>query len=294
MALFDLKMLLFSQYRESPYLLHPMITDYREAFKGLEALVSEMDRRYQLLADAACRNLSAYNQSGKGRLPYIVAVLDDLGDFFAVNEWPESLQAIVNLAARGRDAGIHMIASTQCADPNVLTNSIKTHFSTKIVFQVATFQDSQVIFDKRGAEKLLGQGDMLFMQNDQTIIRLQGGFLEYQENDRLLNAIGETYGTAKARRSCSEPSAAERAPMPSGQKITREWLALAEKAVEALVSSEEVSVSMLQRALCIGYNRAEYLLDVLEQREIVSKQPDRGSRKILVTSVEDAQKKLQG
>lgn len=288
-ALFNLKFLPFSQYSESPYLLHPMITDYQETPMGLETLVVEMERRLQLLAEADCRKLSDYNQSGKGQLPYIVVVLDDLCDFFVAKEWQKSLQAIVNLVAKGQDAGIHLIASTSRTAPNALANAIKKVFPTKFVFQTAFSGDSHLI-----AEKLLGKGDMLFIQKDQSITRLQGGFLEDEENVRLLDGICDAYGTGNSKQPLSEQPAEEPAAVLPRLKITKELRAMVEQVVQALLPSEIVSIARVQRALRIGYHRAEYLLIILEQRGIISQQSVQGTRSFLVSSLEEAKRKLQG
>ncbi len=190
LVLVDPKKVELTLYNDIPYLLTPVITDSKKTINALKWVVSEMERRYQLLSHRGKRNIEAYNNANKKEtLPHIVFVIDELADLMAVAA-NEVEAAIVRLAQMARAVGIHLVLATQRPSVNVLTGLIKANIPSRIAFAVPSQIDSRTILDSAGAEKLLGRGDMLYAASDANKPkRLQGAFLDDEEIERVVNFL---------------------------------------------------------------------------------------------------------
>lgn len=309
----------FAKYRDLPYLQFPVITNAPDTLKVLHGLNAETERRYQLLAEANCRDIRDLNAHMPNAMPYIVLFINELSDIM-LTESRFIEQSLALLCDRGLPVGIHLVTVTQRLDSRVLTDSIKASFQTKIAFGVLSATDSRTILGCKGAELLRGRGDML-CRCSSGLQRIQGGYIHDDEFDRLLERLRAIYTDRKGNiassmstpeaMSCekharfldgmcdasgkanAEQPAEESAARLPRQKLGKPWRALAAQAVEALLPSGKVSMSRVQRALGIGYHRAEFLLDILERRGIVSPQSVQGTSSFLVSSLEEAKDKLQ-
>ncbi|RKX19624.1 MAG: hypothetical protein DRP51_07095, partial [Candidatus Zixiibacteriota bacterium] len=276
----DPKMLELSVYAGIPHLGRPVVTNAKRAEKVLSDAVIEMENRYKKLAGAAVRSIEDYNARQKKdeeKLPYIVIVVDELADMMMASSSSRIEMLITRLAQMARAVGIHLILATQRPSVDVITGLIKANFSARIAFQVATKIDSRTILDCNGAEKLLGNGDMLFLQpGHPEPTRLHGAFISSAETDRLVKFI--------------------LAQIPEEEKIPEEDQRKEQDAIDAIDLSDPVfieaaetvirhkqgSVSLLQRKLGIGYQRAARLIDKLEEAKIVSAYDGSKAREVLV------------
>ena len=265
----------------------PIITETKKVVHTLNSLCTEMDVRYNLLKDAQARNLKEYNKKfinrklnpkeGHRYLPYIVLVIDELADLM-MTAGKEIETPIARLAQLARAIGIHLIVATQRPSVNVITGVIKANFPTRISFKVTSNMDSRTILDSKGAEQLVGMGDMLFSPGSD-IIRLQCPFVDTPEIEKICDHVGAQRGYASAyllpeyidenEKQISDIDLTDRDP-------------LFEDAARLIVSSQTGSTSLLQRKLKLGYNRAGRLTDQLEVAGIVG--PSEGSkpRKVLI------------
>lgn len=279
-VLIDPKMVELTTYNDIPHLACPVVTDAKKAAATLRWLIREMERRYEALAMVGVRDIARYNsivkfnEEKKGRLPYIVVVIDELVDLMMVA--PVDVEdAICRLAQMARAAGIHLVVATQRPSVDVITGLIKANIPSRISFAVSSQVDSRTILDVAGAEKLLGRGDMLFCPvGSNKPIRLQGAYL----SDREVEAVVEYL---------------KKQGVPSMDEIPVEVTPYEEtfgdddellpQAVEILFRAGHASISLLQRRLKIGYARAARLIDIMERRGIVG--PFEGSkpRAILMT-----------
>jgi len=276
----DPKMLELSVYAGIPHLGRPVVTNAKRAEKVLSDAVIEMENRYKKLAGAAVRSIEDYNARQKKdeeKLPYIVIVVDELADMMMASSSSRIEMLITRLAQMARAVGIHLILATQRPSVDVITGLIKANFSARIAFQVATKIDSRTILDCNGAEKLLGNGDMLFLQpGHPEPTRLHGAFISSAETDRLVKFI--------------------LAQIPEEEKIPEEDQRKEQDAIDAIDLSDPVfieaaetvirhkqgSVSLLQRKLGIGYQRAARLIDKLEEAPLVSAYDGSKAREVLV------------
>ena len=280
--LVDPKRVELSMYNGIPHLLTPVITDVQKTINALKWSVSEMELRYEKLAEAGKRNIESYNQSASAedRLPYIVFVIDELADIMSVAA-REVEAMIIRLAQMARAVGIHLMLATQRPSVNVITGLIKANITTRVAFSVASAVDSRTIIDSSGAEKLLGRGDMLYISSELSKPRrAQGAFLSEEEVKRVvdflkqkaepdyLDAVTEKQGTVSA------------GGVVSGNGDHDDDLY--EEAHDLIVESGKASASFLQRRLRVGYARAARLLDMLEENGVVG--PSEGSkpREVLV------------
>jgi S-DNA-T family DNA segregation ATPase FtsK/SpoIIIE len=277
LLLVDPKMVEMSQYNGIPHLLHPVITDPKEAARVLEYLVAEMSRRNELFRRHGVRNLESYNAKialqksddpAVERLPYIVLVVDELGDL-ALAKGVDIETLLTRLAQMARAAGIHMVLATQRPSVDVIVGKTKANFPTRIAFRVATKVDSRTIIDTIGADKLLGKGDMLYMDaHHQVPARLHGAWVSEAEIEHLIQHW-------KAYR--FEPSSLDLTEGRAGAAEAGGDLdPLFEDARGVVVAYKQGSTSLLQRKLHIGYSRAARLLDQLEHQGIVG--PPDGSK----------------
>jgi DNA segregation ATPase FtsK/SpoIIIE, S-DNA-T family len=277
MLLVDPKMVEMSQYNGIPHLLHPVITDPKDAARVLEFLVGEMGRRNELFRRHGVRNLESYNAKialGKGNdepgehLPYIVLIVDELGDL-ALAKGVDIESLLTRLAQMARASGIHMVLATQRPSVDVIVGKTKANFPTRIAFRVATKVDSRTILDTIGADKLLGRGDMLFLDSHHPQpARLHGAWVSESEIEQLIQHWkGYRFEEGSLDLSGSRAGAAE-----TGDDLDP----LFDDARGVVVTYKQGSTSLLQRKLHIGYSRAARLLDQLEQQGIVG--PPDGSK----------------
>jgi len=308
LLMIDPKMLEMSVYEGIPHLLAPVVTDMKQAANGLNWCVAEMERRYKLMSKAGVRNLAGFNQKiddakARGefiynpfsltpedpepleRLPHVVVVIDELADLMmVVGKKIEEL--IARLAQKARAAGIHLILATQRPSVDVITGLIKANIPTRISFQVSSKIDSRTILDQMGAEALLGMGDMLYMASGTGLpIRVHGAFVSDDEVHRVveyLKAQGEPNyidGVLEGGTVDGEDGAEGFGGEGGGEADP-----LYDKAVQIVLSNNKASISLVQRHLSIGYNKAANLLDAMEKAGLVSAMNGRGQREILAPS----------
>jgi len=276
----DPKRIELSEYQGIPHLLHPVVTQPKEATQALKWAVREMERRYMLLSEAGVRNIDNYNRKiaksppprpeGEenapvhSHLPYIILIIDELADLMMVSS-REVEESIIRLAQMARAAGIHLIVATQRPSVDVLTGIIKANFPARISFQVSSKVDSRTILDTVGAEHLLGEGDMLFMPPGVgKITRIHGAFVSEEDIKSVCNFL----------KNQKEPEYDETVlsdienggtpginPDEIDEKI--------DEAIDIVIKTGQASISMLQRRLRVGYNRAARMIEYMEQEGIV-------------------------
>lgn len=279
LMMIDPKMVELSMYNGIPHLLTPVVTDARKASQALHKAVEEMERRYQLFAQANVRNIKGYNQwiektnqeqgLSQAKMPMIVIVVDELADLMMVAS-KEVEDSIIRLAQKARAAGIHMILATQRPSVNVITGLIKANVPSRIAFAVSSGTDSRTILDSNGAEKLLGKGDMLFCpigQNKPT--RVQGAFISDDEVERVIAFIKEQR-EPDYREDMTPTEITEVSSEDSGVH------ARFDEAVEIVRNEQKASASMIQRRLHVGYNAAANIIEEMENRGMIG--PANGSK----------------
>ena len=279
LLLVDPKRIELSMYHDIPHLLHPVVTQAKDATKALRWAVEEMERRYMLLSDRGVRNIETYNRkivkdtktapedTSRGidkTLPYIIVIIDELADLMMLSS-KEVEEAITRLAQMARAAGIHLIIATQRPSVNVLTGIIKANFPTRLSFQVSSKVDSRTILDTNGAEHLLGDGDMLFMPPGVSrIMRIHGAYVSEEEVKDVTDFL------RKQRK--PDYDATILSHIAKNEESKEEDLELDEKyedAIELVSKTGQASISMLQRKLRVGYNRAARMIEVMEVQGIV-------------------------
>ncbi len=303
MLLIDPKMLELSVYEGIPHLLCPVVTDMRQAASGLNWCVQEMDRRYRLMSALGVRNIAGYNQkireAAKAKqpltnpftltpenpealeeLPLIVVFIDELADLMmVVGKKIEEL--IARLAQKARASGIHLVLATQRPSVDVITGLIKANVPTRVAFQVSSKIDSRTILDQMGAEALLGQGDMLYLPPGTGYPqRVHGAFVSDQEVHRIaeyLKAQGMPQYIDGVLNSLEEPEEGGEGEI----SMDAEADPLYDQAVEIVVKNRRASISLVQRHLRIGYNRAARLVEQMEAAGIVSAMQSNGNREVI-------------
>jgi len=280
MIMVDPKRVELSIYNGIPHLLTPVINDVQPTINALRWAVNEMDERYKLLSAVHKRDIKSYNSSVLvNQLPYIIIIIDELADLMAVA--PREVEAaIIRLAQIARAVGIHLIIATQRPSTNVITGLIKANITTRIAFSMASQIDSRTIIDSSGAEKLLGNGDMLYTSAEiSKPRRLQGALVTEKEIKRIVQFWKEQ----------SEPEYNEAiverqkvATLPSSAMFDDNDDELLPEAHEIVMKAGKASASLLQRRLRVGYARAARLLDLLEERGIVGPSEGAKPREILV------------
>jgi len=274
--LIDPKMLELSTYEGIPHLLTPVITDAKKATSALAWTVKEMNSRYKLMSKVGVRNIDGYNSKHKLKMPYIVVVVDEMSDLMLV-AGKEIENYIQKLSQMARAAGIHIIMATQRPSVDVITGTIKANFPTRISFQVSSKIDSRTILGEQGAEQLLGKGDMLFMSSANRIVRIHGPFVSEQEIERVVNSI-RAQGEPDYMEEITTQESNENNSI-SGTNADEDELY--SQALDIIKSEGKASTSFLQRKLQIGYNRAARIIDMMEEKGIVSKANHVGKREVL-------------
>ena len=274
--LIDPKMLELSTYEGIPHLLTPVITDAKKATSALAWTVKEMNSRYKLMSKVGVRNIDGYNAKHKLKMPYIVVVVDEMSDLMLV-AGKEIENYIQKLSQMARAAGIHIIMATQRPSVDVITGTIKANFPTRISFQVSSKIDSRTILGEQGAEQLLGKGDMLFMSSANRIIRIHGPYVSEQEIEQVVNSI-RAQGEPDYMDEITTQESNENSLSSSGESDEDE---LYSQALDIIKSEGKASTSFLQRKLQIGYNRAARIIDMMEEKGIVSKANHVGKREVL-------------
>ncbi len=302
MLMIDPKMVELNGYSKLPHLMHPVVTDMRKAEAILAWAVDKMEERYQLLSRAGVRHVTVYNQLGEEelreriqpeseehwkqiprQLPFIVIVADELADLM-MTAGKEVEQHIIRLAQKSRAVGIHLILATQKPTVDVITGLIKSNLPARIAFQVASRVDSRVVLDEMGADKLLGNGDMLFLlPGTSTLLRGQGTYLSDDEITRVVDFVG-TDDPQFAGELMQLKTKDELEALGAGGLKNRDDLY--ETAVDIVVRERRGSVSLLQRALGIGYGRAARLVDFMAEDGIVGEYNGSQAREVMI-SIED-------
>lgn len=301
MLMIDPKMVELSGYRKLPHLMHPVVTDMKKAEAILAWAVDKMEERYSLLARAGVRHVSVYNQLGDEelreriqpkseseweevprQLPFIVIVADEMADLM-MTAGKDVEQHIIRLAQKSRAVGIHLILATQKPTVDVITGLIKSNLPARIAFQVASRTDSRVVLDEMGADKLLGNGDMLFLSpGTSTLLRGQGTFLSDDEITRVVDFVGTDEPQFAGE--LMQLKTKEEVEATAGSLKNRDELY--EAAIEVVVNEGRGSVSLLQRALSIGYGRAARLIDFMAEDGIVGQYNGSQAREVTITMAE--------
>jgi len=274
--LIDPKMLELSTYEGIPHLLTPVITDAKKATSALAWTVKEMNSRYKLMSKVGVRNIDGYNAKHKLKMPYIVVVVDEMSDLMLV-AGKEIENYIQKLSQMARAAGIHIIMATQRPSVDVITGTIKANFPTRVSFQVSSKIDSRTILGEQGAEQLLGKGDMLFMSSANRIVRIHGPFVSENEIEKIVNSI-RGQGVPDYMEEITAQTSNESSSI-SGEDGDEDELY--SQAVDIIKSEGKASTSFLQRKLQIGYNRAARIIDMMEEKGVVSKAKNVGNREVL-------------
>lgn len=281
LLLVDPKRVEMTTYKDIPHLLAPVVVDVDKTVSALKWVVYEMERRYKMFSELNKRNISAYNESpgSEGKLPYIVVIIDELADLMATSA-KEVEASIVRISQMARATGIHLIIATQRPSVDVLTGLIKANMPSRIAFATASQVDSRTILDISGAEKLLGNGDMLFIGGGVSKPkRIQGCFVSDNEIENLTNFLRKqdepmydesilSFGTSRGG---------------GGGSNGAEEDDLFNDAAETVVAAGKASASLLQRRLRVGYARAARLLDILESNGIIGPADGAKPRDVLIS-----------
>ena len=274
----DPKRVELTMYNHIPHLLTPVITEADKTISALKWAVSEMDRRYRLFSDTGRRNIQAYNEAvpeGQQKIPYLVLIIDELADLMSVAA-RDVEGAIVRLAQMARATGIHLIVATQRPSVDVITGLIKANIPTRIAFATASQADSRTILDLSGAEKLLGNGDMLYLSNEfGKPKRIQGSFASDHDINSVIAHV-KSQGMAQYNDAIVTSSAGAGAGGMIGGGGSDGDDELYNDAVQVVTEAGKASASLLQRRLRIGYARAARLLDILEDNGVIG--PADGAR----------------
>lgn len=282
LLLIDPKMVELAPYNDIPHLVSPVITDVKAATASLKWAVEEMERRYELFAHTGVRDIEKYNENVKRynqgeKLPYIVIVIDELADLMMVAPGDVE-EAICRIAQKARACGIHLLIATQRPSVDVITGLIKANIPTRIAFSVSSQVDSRTIIDTAGAERLLGKGDMLFLENGSSKpLRVQGNFVSDEEIERVVEHVRKQ---GKPQYLFKQEELLKKATVQSEEDE------LFYEACEFVIEQGGASTSSLQRRFRIGYNRAARLMDLMEQQGIISEPRGSKPRDVLVTEEE--------
>jgi S-DNA-T family DNA segregation ATPase FtsK/SpoIIIE len=288
----DPKRIELSSYDGIPHLITPVVADIKKATNALFWAVREMERRYELLSENKARHIRQYNQKiekerhtpeGKDleKLPYIVIIIDELADLMLVASRNVEV-ALTRLAQMARAAGIHLILATQRPSVDVLTGIIKANFPTRLTFQVSSKTDSRTIIDTNGAENLLGNGDMLFLPpGTAKLQRIHGAYLSELELGRIIEFL------KKQKPPEYDKSIVKTPPKKTEDSGEKEYDERYDDAVALITKNGQASISMIQRHLRIGYNRAARIIEMMEVEGIVGPSDGAKPRAVLVKGYDD-------
>lgn len=283
LLLIDPKMVELAPYNGIPHLVAPVITNVKAATSALKWAVAEMEERYEKFVAAGVRDLSRYNEKmiregkKKEKLPFLVIVIDELADLMMMA--PQDVEdAICRIAQKARACGIHLLIATQRPSVDVITGLIKANIPTRIAFSVSSQVDSRTIIDTGGAERLLGKGDMLFVENGAgKSVRIQGAFVSDDEVERV----------AAYARSQAEPNYLfEQEELLEQIQVDEDTDELLHEVIDFIIDENQISTSFLQRQFRIGYNRAARLMDTLEKKGMINQQNGSKPRDVLLTRTE--------
>ena len=282
LLMIDPKMLEFSIYNEIPHLLTPVITKPKQAIAALNNMVAEMERRYEIMADAKTKNIENYNEKIKREngehFPYIVVIIDELADLMMTSGKDVEL-SIARLAQKARASGIHLIVATQRPSVDVVTGLIKANLPSRISYRVGQKIDSKIILDQMGAESLLGRGDMLFTPPGSTgLVRLHAPWATEEEIEKIVDFISSQRSPNYDKSFLVEES--ESASLTS-KDTYQELDELYEEAKNIVLTDRKTSISYLQRRLQVGYNRSARIIEQLENEHVLSTPNTKGIREIL-------------
>lgn len=300
----DPKVVEFQPYSTLPHLIVPVITEAEKVSLALRWAIVEMERRYRMLGAAKVRNLQEFNSRKKPaqvqldeegnpmpeKLPFIVIIIDEIADVM-LHAQKEVEKCLATIVAKSRAVGIHTIIATQRPDTKVITGTIKNNYPVRIAFQVPSQVDARTIMDTKGAESLLGRGDMLFKGIGMNAERIQGGWVDTPEVEnivRFVSAFAEQQFDESVFRSL-EAGESDAGELVNGKTYSSDFDPDADEeeklvrlAIDIVLRDRRPTISYLQRALKIGYNKAATLIDELEDRGIIGPQPSSGLREILV------------
>lgn len=296
----DPKRVELTLYNKIPHLLTPVITDPKRAVLALKWAATEMSRRYDIFERLSVQNIASYNEKlaknmlpldddeEAEKLPYIVIIIDELADI--MQAYPRELEAaIVRLAQMSRAVGIHLILSTQRPEVSIITGLIKANIPSRIALRVPTQIDSRTILDQPGAEKLLGQGDMLALVDSNQPERLQSAFISEQEVKNIVKYLVDSFkDTMPSTIEINGQLSGEKASFSDSLEDDSGDDDLYEDARSIVIQNQTASTSFLQRKLAIGYNRAAKLVDALEARGVVGKSNGSKARDVLIKPIEGA------
>jgi len=318
LVLVDPKMVELSQFKDVPHLMCPVVTEMNKAAAILEWAVRKMDERYELLVEASCRDIGSYNalswEEMKERfnpkdeeeearipkkLPYMVFVIDELADLMMTNKEVE--HSIVRIAQKARAVGIHLIVATQRPQANVVTGLIKSNMPARVAFKVASGMDSRIVMDQKGAELLLGQGDMLYLSpRSSKLSRAQATLVDDKEIRKVVRFLKDVAEPTFERSLMQLRTGAAAGTLSDGEDPDTGQLAgvmvaqndpLFEKAVEHVMEHGQGSVTLLQRRFAIGFTRASKIVEAMGQCGILSDHKGTKAREVLITPGEwDAMK----
>lgn len=280
LILVDPKRVEFANYNDIPHLLSPVIVDPQKTINALKWLVAEMERRYRVMAEAKVREIASFNKqvNDDGKLPYIVLVIDELADLMAVSA-REVEAYICRLAQMSRAVGIHLVLATQRPSVDVITGLIKANFPSRIAFAVTSGTDSRTILDTVGADKLLGNGDMLFMPSDAAKPkRIQASYI----SDKEIKGVADALKSIDAPQYVAEVLQDAKRGAGSFGGDDSESDPLTNEAIELVVKTGKASASYLQRRFRVGYARAARLLDILEEKGVIGPGSGAKPREILM------------
>lgn len=285
MILIDPKVVELSIYNDIPHLIAPVVTDPKKAASALQWAVAEMTDRYKRFAERGVRDIKGYNKAlekGEKIMPQMVIVIDELADLMMVAPG-EVEDSICRLAQLARAAGMHLVIATQRPSVNVITGVIKANIPTRIAFSVASQVDSRTMIDHGGAEKLLGNGDMLFVPSGiNKPLRVQGAWISDDEVHAIVSYINARTETAYDEDVVEKIENSVRSDAEK-EEVEAEYDPKLEEAVEIVVEAGQASVSMLQRRMRVGYARAGRLIDEMERRGIISEADGAKARTVLIT-----------
>jgi DNA segregation ATPase FtsK/SpoIIIE, S-DNA-T family len=282
MVLIDPKRVELSLFGRVPHLITPVVTDVKKAANALAWAVAEMERRYEVLEKIGVRSLEGYNKRAETQMPYVVVVIDELADLM-MQAGAKVEDAIIRLAQKARAVGIHLVVATQRPSVDVITGMIKANVPSRIAFAVSSQVDSRVILDTQGAEALLGMGDMLYKPvSAARPSRVQGAFISEAEVERVVSATAEAAsGRAEVRfmQEVTEPtSVKEENDEPEDDLLP--------DAANFVVSTQQASVSAVQRRFRVGYSRAGRIIDALERKGVVGPYEGSKSRAVVATTMD--------